>query len=59
MATRDWIFAGIGLTVGFFIFSVLGKSLIKSAYHLTAGEVKALERKAKARAERLEKGDKG
>ncbi len=55
MATRDWVMAGIGLTVGFFIFSAMGKSLLKSAYHLTAGEVKALERKAKARAEKLAK----
>ncbi len=56
MATRDWIMLGIGVTVGFFIFSAMGKSLVKSAYHLTAGEVKALERKARVRAEKKAKG---
>ncbi len=56
MATRDWIMVGIGLGVGFFIFSAIGKSLLKSAYHLTAGEVKALERKAKVRAEKKAEG---
>jgi len=57
MATRDFIMVGIGLTIGFFIFSAIGKSLVKSAYHLTAGEVKALERKARERSKRLEKGE--
>lgn len=56
MATRDWLMIGLGLGIGFFIFSAMGKSLVKSAYHLTAGEVKALERKAKERAEKLAKG---
>ncbi len=52
---RDWIFLGIGLGVGFLVFSVLGQSLLKSAYKLTESEVKKLERKARERAKKEEK----
>ena len=49
METRDWIFLGIGLGVGFLVFSAMGKSLLKSAYKMTSSEVKKLERKARER----------
>lgn len=54
MATRDWIMVGIGLGIGFFIFSTIGRSLVKSAYKLTEAEVKELERKAEQRAKEKE-----
>ncbi len=52
---RDWIMLGIGLGVGFIVFSALGQSLLKSAYKLTESEVKKLERKARERAKKEEK----
>ena len=51
---RDWWMIAFGLGIGFFVFSVLGKSLVKSAYKLTESEVKKLERKAKERAKKEE-----
>jgi len=44
---RDWRMIGLGVIVSFFAFSVLGRSLVKSAYKLTESEVKKLERKAR------------
>ena len=55
MAQRDWIFLGIGLGVGFLVFSAIGQSLMKSAYKLTTAEVKKLERKARERVKEEEK----
>lgn len=43
---------GIGLGIGFFIFTSLGRSMIKSTYKLTEAEVRELEKKARERAER-------
>ena len=51
---RDWRMMGLGLLTGFFAFSILGRSLVKSAYKLTESEVKKLERKAKERAKKEE-----
>ena len=55
METRDWIMLAIGLGVGALVFSAIGKSLLTSAYKLTASEVKKLERKARERAKKEEK----
>lgn len=52
---RDWIMLGIGLGVGFLVFSAIGQSLVKSAYKLTTAEVKKLERKAREREKEEEK----
>lgn len=41
--------------IGFFIFTGLGRSIIKSTYKLTEAEVKELERKARERVERIGK----
>ena len=54
MEGRDWRMMGLGLLMGFFAFSILGRSLVKSAYKLTESEVKKLERKAKERAKKEE-----
>jgi len=51
---RDWIMMGIGLGVGFFIFSTLGRKTMLTA--MGAGKAEAerllskIEKKAKARA---------
>jgi len=54
MATRDWIMAGIGLTVGFFIFSTLGRKTMLTAMGMGKAEAERalakLEEKAKERA---------
>jgi len=55
MEQRDWIMLGIGVGIGFLIFSAIGQSLVKSAYKLTTAEVKKLERKAKERVKEEEK----
>jgi len=54
MDDRDWRMIGLGLLVGFFAFSVFGRSLVKSAYKLTESEVKKLERKARERVKKEE-----
>jgi len=54
MDDRDWRMMGLGLLIGFFAFSVLGRSLVKSVYKLTESEVKKLERKAKERVKKEE-----
>ena len=54
MEGRDWRMMGLGLLMGFFAFSILGRSLVKSAYKLTESEVKKLERKARERAKKEE-----
>jgi len=51
---RDWRMIGLGVIISFFAFSVLGRSLVKSAYKLTESEVKKLERKARERAKKEE-----
>ena len=54
MATRDWIMLGIGLGVGFFIFSTIGRRTMLVG--MGAGKAEAerllskIEKKAKARA---------
>jgi len=55
MTSRDWIMLGLGLGAGALIFSAIGKSLLTSAYKLTAAEVKKLERKARERVKKEEK----
>ena len=52
--TRDKWMIVLGLGIGFFTFSVFGRSLVKSAYKLTESEVKKLERKATERAKKEE-----
>lgn len=53
--TRDLLLVGLGLGIGFLIFSAIGQSLMISAYKLTASEVKKLERRARERAKKEEK----
>ena len=54
LTSRDWWMLAIGLGVGALIFSVMGRSLLTSAYKLTASEVKKLERKARERVKKEE-----
>lgn len=54
ITSRDWWMLAIGLGVGALIFSVMGRSLLTSAYKLTASEVKKLERKARERVKKEE-----
>jgi len=55
ITSRDWWMLGIGLGVGALIFTVIGRSLLTSAYKLTASEVKKLERKARERVKKEER----
>ena len=54
LETRDWVFMGIGLGVGFFIFTAIGKESIKTGVGITKAEaqrlLKKVEKRAKARA---------
>ncbi len=56
MATRDFIMVGIGLTIGFFIFSAVGREAIKTGVGVTSSEaerlLKKVQKRAKERAKR-------
>ena len=56
MATRDWVMIGIGLGVGFLLFSTLGKKAMLTAMGVAEREAEGLlskiEAKSKERAEK-------
>lgn len=51
MATRDWVMMGIGLGVGFFIFTAIGQEAIKTGAGVTKSEAQRLLKKVQKRAE--------
>lgn len=54
MDQRDWVMLGLGFGIGFFIFTSIGRSAIKTGVGVTKSEaerlLKKVEKKAKARA---------
>ena len=54
LETRDYVMMGIGLGVGFFIFSALGREAIKTGAGVSKSEaerlLKKVQKRAKARA---------
>lgn len=55
METRDLVMMGIGLGVGFFIFSAIGREAIKTGSGVTTSEARRLLKKVQKRAKEREK----
>jgi len=56
MATRDFVMIGIGLTVGFFIFTAIGREAIKTGVGVSKSEAERLLKKVQKRAKERAKG---
>ena len=56
MVTRDWIMMGLGLTVGFFIFTAIGRDTIKTGVGVTKSEAERLLKKVEKRSKERAKG---
>ena len=55
METRDLVMMGIGLGVGFFIFTAIGQEAIKTGAGVTTSEARRLLKKVQKRAKEREK----
>ncbi len=49
LTQRDWVFMGIGLGVGFFIFTTTGREAVKTGVGVTKSEAERLLKKVKKR----------
>ena len=51
MDQRDWVFMGIGLGLGFFLFTAIGQEAIKTGAGVTKSEARRLLKKVQKRTE--------
>ena len=49
MAARDWWMLGIGLGIGFFIFTAIGKEAVRTGIGVTRAEAERLLKKVRKR----------